>query len=240
MPLGSLRDQLTFPDSAGRTNPAPGESPGDTGGSAVRRHSGSGGGDSDSGEEDAGTLPARAVGGGARRLPLVRSGPAAAGYRRVASSKGIGTSAEAPWGADMSGSGRLCASPALDAELRELLSTVCLPSLLARQAGWWSTGWGGVGVRTRRPRWMVIGMCCFAHMLSPRYQSHTRLECHAGWAAWMRRPTGRTCCPWESSSAFRLRASCTINLPFVSWMRHRQVRGVRWEAMEFLGSRDAR
>ena len=163
MPLGSLRDQLTFPDSAGRTNPAPGESPGDTGGSAVRRHSGSGGGDSDSGEEDAGTLPARAVGGGARRLPLVRSGPAAAGYRRVASSKGIGTSAEAPRGPDVSGPGRLCASPALDAELRELLSTVCLPNLLARQAGWWSTGWGGC----EDPAAQAVGhgMCCLAHVL---------------------------------------------------------------------------
>lgn len=138
MPLGSLREQLTFPDSYAGTA-AKGtlaDLPGEGGGSAARRHSGSGGGDSDSGEEDEGALPARAVGSGSgRRLPVVRSGPAAAGYRRVASGKGLAASAAGAGAAEAPDSARLGASAASDAELRELLATVCLPSLLPRQAG---------------------------------------------------------------------------------------------------------
>lgn len=140
MPLGSLREQLTFPDSyagaaAGNGSPVPGESLGEGGGTAPRRHSGSGGGDSDSGEEDEGAPSGAAVGSG-RRIPVVRSGPAAAGYRRVASSKGVAVSGGAPGAPEAVDHGRPGPSPAasaaLDAELRELLATVCLPNLLPR------------------------------------------------------------------------------------------------------------
>ena len=145
MPLGSLREQLTFPDSyagaaalqavqstlSGSSTGSPAD--GGLGGSTARKHSGGGGGgDSDSGEEDEGALSGHAVGSGSgRRLPIVRGGGGTAGYRRVASSKGLAPTGAAP------GSSALhspAGSPALDAELHQLLSTVCLPNLLPRCA----------------------------------------------------------------------------------------------------------
>jgi hypothetical protein len=139
MPLGSLREQLTFPDSYAVTAEAARKSLDQGGGgaaaaapphgSAAHKRGGEGG-DSDSGEDEGGGAALAA--GGARRGASLR-GIAAGAYRRLSG----GRSKPLGGGGGMLGSTGLpvaapAASPALDAELRALLDAVCLPSLLVR------------------------------------------------------------------------------------------------------------
>lgn len=143
MPLGTLREQLTFPDSyaaiarsaAAATAAAGGG--GDGGGGATTtssdtaraKRSGSG---SDSGEDEGGELPGGA-GGGARRLAILRA-TASGTYRRASGGRAEGGGMRAV------GAGGPASSPAQDEELRGLLDAVMLPKLLARCAV--SKGWG--------------------------------------------------------------------------------------------------
>ncbi|KAL4856100.1 Tubulin polyglutamylase ttll6 [Chlorella vulgaris] len=151
MPLGTLREQLTFPDSCAATmaaaaaaaaamddgdDPAGGPLPVPSSGAGHKR-GGDGGGDSDSGEDDGGggrRMAATAAAGGARRAANLRGGS----YRRLSSGSskqaadaGVGNGD----GVSGTGSSSAAANPVLDAELRGLLDDVCLPSLLARVGG---------------------------------------------------------------------------------------------------------
>ncbi|KAI3434840.1 hypothetical protein D9Q98_002895 [Chlorella vulgaris] len=150
MPLGTLREQLTFPDSCATTmaataaaaaamddgddlagGPVPVPSSG-----AGHKRGGDGGGDSDSGEDDdgGGRRTAATAAGGARRAANLRGGS----YRRLSSGSskqaadaGVGDGD----GVGGTSSSSAAANPVLDAELRGLLDAVCLPSLLARVGG---------------------------------------------------------------------------------------------------------
>jgi hypothetical protein len=150
MPLGTLREQLTFPDSCATTmaataaaaaamddgdDPAGAPVPVPSSGAGHKR-GGDGGGDSDSGEDDGGggRRTAATAAGGARRAANLRGGS----YRRLSSGSSK-QAADAGFG-DGDGVGgtsssSAAANPVLDAELRGLLDAVCLPSLLARVGG---------------------------------------------------------------------------------------------------------
>lgn len=148
MPLGSLREQLTFPDSyaalvAARrgSSAGAGSTPAGSAGSAPAPSGSSGGkgggkDGNDSGDEEGGLVSPTVASAGGRRLPFVRGsaslggssgsgGAAAGGYHRVSTEAELGSG---------EGAGGL-GSAATDAELRELLATACLPDLLARRAG---------------------------------------------------------------------------------------------------------
>ncbi|KAL4446294.1 hypothetical protein ABPG77_003101 [Micractinium sp. CCAP 211/92] len=132
MPLGTLREQLTFPDScaavarssADASSNSAGEAAASGGKSARSKRGGSG---SDSGEDEGGEQPG-AAGGGVRRLAILR-GTASGSYRRTSGGRAEGGGMLAV-GAAGPGS-----SPAQDEELRGLLDAVMLPKLLARVGG---------------------------------------------------------------------------------------------------------
>lgn len=137
MPLGTLRDQLTFPDSyattAGPSRAAASSKSGaaadglggGSSGAGHRRRSGDDG-DSGSGDEERGQELAA---GGSRRLAILRGNTSS--YRRLSSARGEARPDGGARGMLSLDSGG-AASTAQDAELRELLETVCLPNLLAR------------------------------------------------------------------------------------------------------------
>ncbi|KAL4423783.1 hypothetical protein ABPG75_001084 [Micractinium tetrahymenae] len=144
MPLGTLREQLTFPDSYAAIarsaaaaaaavdetgDGAPGASA-TSGGGAGRGKRGDGGNDSgeDENAEQLGT-----AGGGARRLAILRA-TASGSYRRAGSGRPEGSSMLAVGAGSPGGSGP-GSSPAQDEELRGLLDAVMLPKLLARVGG---------------------------------------------------------------------------------------------------------
>ena len=165
MPLGTLREQLTFPDSYRPAVPqqpsdgkaeAAGQQPDGASGKQGRRRGG--GSDSDSGDEDvgAGEAPSFGIAGSMRRLLGPRGGAAgSARYLRMSSSTSggsgggsarlqaavDGTAVGGGGGGSEAGSGlRGCcssrsSSPELEAELRQLLDTVCLPYLDSRVGG---------------------------------------------------------------------------------------------------------
>ncbi|PSC70542.1 ABC transporter ATP-binding [Micractinium conductrix] len=140
MPLGTLRDQLTFPDSyattAGPSRAAASSKSGaaadglggGSSGAGHRRRSGDDG-DSGSGDEERGQELAA---GGSRRLAILRGNTSS--YRRLSSARGEARPDGGARGMLSLDSGG-AASTAQDAELRELLETVCLPNLLARVGG---------------------------------------------------------------------------------------------------------
>ena len=190
MPLGSLREQLTFPDSyaalvaarrSSSTTPvavAPppagsaGGAPAASGGSGGKGGGKDGKDGGDSGDEEGGHVSPTVASSGSRRLPFVRgsgsgsgsggggaAAVAAGGYRRVSTEADLGSG---------EGAGGL-GSAATDAELRELLTTACLPNLLAR----WARGRRRAGpergqrLRSRGGLQAAAG-CCHEHTAHAR------------------------------------------------------------------------
>jgi hypothetical protein len=149
MPLGTLREQLTFPDSYAAVDACArpsldGEMPDGLGASAGaaaadrsaghKRDDGDGaldGGGSADGSGEGGALLASGAARGLASLRSLTSG----GYRRLSGGRSskleTGGGAGGTLGAELASP---VSSPAVDAELQGLLDTVCLPNLLSRYA----------------------------------------------------------------------------------------------------------
>lgn len=134
MPLGTLREQLTFPDSyaanarsAAAAGQGPSEGAHDAADGEAAARAKRGGSGSDSGEDEGGAVAAGAAGGGVRRLAILR-GTATGSFRRAGGGHPEGGSMLAV------GAGGFGTSAAQDEELRGLLDAVMLPKLLARCA----------------------------------------------------------------------------------------------------------
>ncbi|EFN57216.1 hypothetical protein CHLNCDRAFT_143667 [Chlorella variabilis] len=227
MPLGTLREQLTFPDSyaevAASARPASGSSGG--GGSAEdgaaaagggighKRSGDGGGGDSDSGEDEGEGEGAPRAAGGARRAASLR-GVAGSGYRRLSG----GRRKPLPEGGAMLDSGLAspACSPALDAELQGLLEAVCLPSLLARVGG-------------------LDAELDWAHMLSLGEQqrvSVARLLHHRPAVAFLDEATSALDMATERALYTRLQQHCAC---FISIAHRRQLAAFHTHVLEAAG-----